>query len=184
MPNARDQKTNAQSPKGNPPNLHPPDPPTPATPVAEQPPRTVSDPDSIDRLCRAPGMSWPYRHPLARWLAAVILTVYVVARTSLEPPARSIPGKRGCHASPSLAAQTKPGSTATPWNAIRSIASDILGDAVAQTPGVPETSVAAGSEMPAAHKHPGVSRYESMMVNLAPARSFVVAFGAVSRPDL
>ncbi|OJI84021.1 hypothetical protein ASPTUDRAFT_55990 [Aspergillus tubingensis CBS 134.48] len=58
-------------------------------------------------------------------------------------------------------------------NAIRSIASVILGDASAQTPGVPETSVAAGSEMPAARKHPRVSRYESMLVNLSPARSFV-----------
>ncbi|EHA22139.1 hypothetical protein ASPNIDRAFT_40936 [Aspergillus niger ATCC 1015] len=58
-------------------------------------------------------------------------------------------------------------------NAIRSIASDILGGASAQTPGVPETSVAAGSEMPAARKHPRVSRCESMTVNLSPARSFV-----------
>ncbi|RAK91099.1 hypothetical protein BO79DRAFT_226252 [Aspergillus costaricaensis CBS 115574] len=58
-------------------------------------------------------------------------------------------------------------------NAIRSIASVILGDASAQTPGVPETSVTAGSEMPAARKHPRVSRYESMLVNLSPARSFV-----------
>ncbi|RAH56313.1 hypothetical protein BO85DRAFT_496991 [Aspergillus piperis CBS 112811] len=58
-------------------------------------------------------------------------------------------------------------------NAIRSIASVILGDASAQTPGAPETSVAAGSEMPAARKHPRVSRYESMLVNLSPARSFV-----------
>ncbi|PYH72167.1 uncharacterized protein BO88DRAFT_207177 [Aspergillus vadensis CBS 113365] len=33
--------------------------------------------------------------PLARRLAADILTVYVVARASFEPPARSIPGKRG-----------------------------------------------------------------------------------------